>query len=505
MQSMPEGAATVLDAGRVQDFCNRRWDEQLLPLLQAYIRVPAKSPAFDPDWESRGLLDRVVDDAAAWARRQPLPGLQVEVLRAPGRTPLIYFELPARGCDADDAVFFYGHLDKQPEFEGWRAGLGPWEPVYDGTRLYGRGGADDGYAIYAAITALQALHEQGCARPRCVGVIETCEESGSHDLPHYLEGLKPRIGQVGLVVCLDSGAGDYERLWLVSSLRGYCGGTLEVQVLEEGAHSGDAGGIVPSSFRVLRNVLDRLEDSATGRLLPPALHCDVPADRLAQTREAARILGEQAWKRFRWHCGEDGQPMLPVTTDPEQALLNRAWRPSLAVIGAEGLPPRQTAGNVVRPRTAFRLSLRLPPLVDSAKALADVQRVLEDAPPYRAGVRFVPDRGHATGWNAPTFAPWLEEALHAASRACFDGHGFASIGQGGTIPLMGLLGSAYPDAQFMACGVLGPHANAHGPNEFLHVPYARRLTACLAMTVSAHAQALIASHAGARPPSNRHA
>ncbi|MDM0046187.1 M20/M25/M40 family metallo-hydrolase [Variovorax dokdonensis] len=486
---MPELGTIALDLARAQDFCNRQWDDELIGLLSDYIRVPAKSPAFDPDWETRGLLDQVVNEAAAWARRQPLPGLRVEVLRTPGRTPLIYFELPARGCDTDEAVFFYGHLDKQPEFEGWRPGLGPWEPVYDGTRLYGRGGADDGYAIYAAITALQALHDQGATHPRCVGVIETCEESGSYDLPHYLEVLQPRIGKVGLVVCLDSGAGDYERLWLVSSLRGYCGGTLEVQVLDEGAHSGDAGGIVPSSFRVLRGMLDRLEDSATGRLLPATLHCEVPADRLAQTREAARILGEQAWKRFRWHCGEDGQPALPVTTDPEQALLNRAWRPSLAVIGAEGLPALQGAGNVLRPRTAFRLSLRLPPLVDSASALAEVKRVLEDSPPYRAGVRFVPDRGHAKGWNAPAYAPWLEETLDLASRACFDGRGFASIGQGGTIPLMGLLGSTYPAAQFMACGVLGPNANAHGPNEFLHVPYAKRLTACLAMTLSASVHA----------------
>ncbi len=491
---MPEalhaGTSAAVDPARLQDFCSRRWDDELLPLLQAYIRVPAKSPAFDPDWESRGLLDQVVREAAEWARRQPLPGLRVEVLRSAGRTPLIFFELPARGCDAHEAVLFYGHLDKQPEFEGWRPGLGPWQPSYDGTRLYGRGGADDGYAIYAAITALMAVHDQGGAHPRCVGVIEACEESGSHDLPHYLEALAPRIGQVGLVVCLDSGAGDYERLWLVNSLRGYCGGRLEVQVLDEGAHSGDAGGIVPSSFRVLRHVLDRLEDSATGRLLPAALHCEVPADRLAQTREAARILGEQAWKRFRWHCGDDGQPVLPMVRDPEQALLNRAWRPTLAVTGAEGLPPLQSAGNVLRPRTAFKLSLRLPPLVDSAAALAEVQRVLEDAPPYRATVRFVPDRGHARGWNAPAYAPWLEHALDEASRAFFDGNGLASIGQGGTIPLMGLLGDSYPAAQFMACGVLGPNSNAHGPNEFLHVPYAKRLTASLAMTLVAHAQVL---------------
>ncbi|MFD3478241.1 M20/M25/M40 family metallo-hydrolase [Streptomyces sp. NPDC058695] len=482
---MPEPRAVtgaVADAGPVRDFCDKHWDTDVLPLIHEHIRVPAVSPAYDPDWEAHGHLDRAVDAAAAWLRDVPLPGLRVEVLRAPGRTPLIFFEVPGEGARSDETALFYGHLDKQPEGDGWTEGRTAWEPAFDGTRLYGRGGADDGYALPASVTAVRALAEQGAARPRCVGVLEAGEESGSPDLDHWFAQLAPRIGEVGLVVCLDSGAGDYERLWLVTSLRGACGGTLDVRVLGDGAHSGDAGGVVPSSFRVLRQLLDRLEDGATGTLRPSALHCEVPDGRRAQTREAAALLGDQLWGRFDW-SGDAS----PVSLDPAELLLNRAWRPSLEVTGADGLPPVATAGNVLRPHTRLKLSLRLPPTVDSAAAVAEVGRLLEADPPYGASVRFTPDQVLADGWHAPAELPWLSEALSAASRACFDGADVARIGQGGTIPLMGRLTRQFPEAQFLACGVLGPGANAHGPNESLHLPYARRLTASLSLALNAYA------------------
>ncbi|MFK0169654.1 M20/M25/M40 family metallo-hydrolase [Streptomyces sp. NPDC090306] len=510
---MPEGtpgpaSATAADAVLVREFCDARWESEVLPLVERHIRIPAVSPAYDPDWEAGGHLDRAVDAAADWLRTVPLPGLHVEVLRAPGRTPLIFFEAsgtapgassdagfdPDAGPDSSagpdpvtdvgsaPAVLFYGHLDKQPEGDGWTGGRTAWEPSFDGTRLYGRGGADDGYALPAAVTALRALAEQGAARPRCVGVFEAGEESGSPDLDHWFGQLAPRTGEVGLVVCLDSGAGDYERLWLVTSLRGACGGTLDVRVLGDGAHSGDAGGVVPSSFRVVRRLLDRLEDSATGALRPAALTCEIPESRRAQTREAARLLGAGVRGRYDWY-----EDTTPVTADPEELLLNRAWRPSLEITGADGLPPAASAGNVLRPHTRVKLSLRLPPAVDGAAAVAEIGRLLEADPPYGASVVFTPDRVLADGWQAPAELPWLSEALSAASRACFDGADVARIGQGGTIPLMGKLSRQFPQAQFLACGVLGPAANAHGPNESLHVPYARRLTASLSLTLNAYA------------------
>jgi acetylornithine deacetylase/succinyl-diaminopimelate desuccinylase-like protein len=469
---------------------SRAWDEDIVRQLQDYIAIPAKSPMFDPQWAQHGYIDTVVRNAAAWVEAQKVAGLTLEIIRLEGRTPVLFFEVPASRGDSDapapvQTVLMYGHLDKQPEFSGWRSDLGPWTPKYEDGKLYGRGGADDGYAVYAAVTAIQALKSQKLAHPRIVGLIETCEESGSYDLLSYVEALRERLGEVGLVVCLDSGAGNYDQLWLTTSLRGMASGVLKVEILTEGVHSGDASGVVPSSFRIMRQVLDRLEDSKTGRLLPQRFHCEVPAERLAQARATAAILGEELYKRFPWahyDCEGDTRLALPMTSDPLQALLNRTWVPTLSVTGAEGLPDLQNAGNVLRPYTAFKLSLRLPPLVEAATAVQELKTLLEDNAPYQARVTFE-GLSSATGWNAPETAPWFGQALDEASRN-FYGAPCGYIGQGGTIPLMNMLSRGFPQAQMMVCGVLGPRSNAHGPNEFLHVPYARRLTAAVAQVIA---------------------
>ena len=494
---LPVPAASCA-ASAIAAFCDRTWDETIVPALTDYIAIPAKSPMFDADWQAHGHIERVIRDAAQWVERQPVAGLKLEIVRLPGRTPVIFFEAPATragGNERDsETVLMYGHLDKQPEFTGWRSDLGPWTPKYENGLLYGRGGADDGYAVYAALTAIRALDEQGMARPRCVGLIESCEESGSYDLPAYMDALKSRLGRVGLVVCLDSGAGNYDQLWLTTSLRGMVSGVLKVEVLTEGVHSGDSSGLVPSSFRILRQVLDRLEDAKTGELLPQSFHCQIPADRVDQARATAAALGDEVWKRFPWACGADGGPTLPTTTDPLDALIRRTWKPTLSVTGVDGFPEMRSAGNVLRPHTAFKLSLRLPPLVDGNEAAAKLKALLEDNAPYNAKVTFSADGrsgggggnqpSGATGWNAPTLAPWLEDALNTASQTHF-GAPCGFIGQGGTIPLMSLLHQGFPAAQMMVCGVLGPKSNAHGPNEFLHVPYGKRLTAAVAQVIAA--------------------
>ena len=480
------------EASAIASFVAQAWDDEIVPALTDYIAIPAKSPMFDPDWQSNGHIERVVRDAASWVEGKKIAGLKLEVVRLPGRTPVIFFEVPATKAEGNepgaDTICLYGHLDKQPEFNGWRNDLGPWTPKYENGLLYGRGGADDGYAVYASITAIAALDQQGIPRPRCVGVIESCEESASFDLPAYIDLLRPRLGNVALVVCLDSGAGNYDQLWLTTSLRGNVTGTLRVEILTEGVHSGDSSGLVPSSFRILRQVLDRLEDSKSGNLLPQAFHCEIPADRLAQARATAAILGDEVWKRFPWACGADGGPTLPTTTDPTQALLNRTWKPTLSVTGADGFPELRNAGNVLRPYTAFKLSLRLPPLVDGNRAAAELKALLEDNAPYNAKVTFAADgrvgAQGASGWNAPDLAPWLDSALQSASQAHF-GAPCGYIGQGGTIPLMSMLQQGFPQAQMMVCGVLGPKSNAHGPNEFLHVPYGKKLTAAVAQVMAA--------------------
>ena len=458
-----------------------QWDAEIVPQLTDYVRVAAKSPHFDPQWETNGHIERVIRLAEAWAKKQPVRGLKVEIVRLPGRTPLLYFDAPATGKSGNRTILLYGHLDKQPEMSGWREGYGPWEPLFENGKLYGRGSADDGYAVFAALCAIGALQAQGIAHSRCVGMIETCEESGSYDLPAYLDALAPRMGRVDFVVGLDSGCGDYERMWDTTSLRGLAGGKLTVEVLTEGVHSGDASGVVPSSFRIARALLDRIEDSTTGRVLPSEFHAPIPAERVEQTRRAAEILGDIVITKYPFTGSTQ-----PMVANRGEALLNRTWRPALSITGAEGLPPNDNAGNVLRPKTSLKLSLRLPPTVDAAQATRTLKRVLEADPPHAATVHFEVEEG-ATGWNAPPAAAWLTRAVSEAS-VRFYGKPSGAMGEGGTIPFIAMLGKHFPAAQFLITGVLGPHSNAHGPNEFLHVSYAKKLTACVASVIAAHGE-----------------
>lgn len=461
------------------------WETEIVPALHEYILIPNKSPAFDPQWKAHGHMDRAVALIAQWCRAQAIPGLTVEVVelkneRGEARTPVILMEIPGTGR-TDDTVLLYGHLDKQPEMRGWREGLSPWSPVREGERLYGRGGADDGYAAFASLAAIRLLHEQGLKHARCVVLIEADEESGSTDLPAYIDHLAPRIGSPSLVVCLDSGCANYEQLWITTSLRGLVGATLRVNVLREGVHSGDASGVVASSFRVIRQLLSRVEDERTGRILLDALHTEIPADRVAQARATAEALGDAVWKKFPFVEG-----MLPMGETNADRILNRTWRPTLSVVGAEGIPALADAGNVLRPETALKLSVRIPAGVDPAVATAALTAALTRDPPQGARVTLTAEKG-GPGWNAPPFAPWLDATLREASLRHF-GKPAMSMGEGGTIPFMGMLGAKFPAAQFMITGVLGPESNAHGPNEFLHIPTGQRLTACVADVLARHAQ-----------------
>ena len=467
-----------MDPSAAKTFIDRLWDEEVIPELTDYIRIPNKSPAFDPDWEAHGYMDAAVDQFAAWARGKigVLDGACLEVVRLPGRTPVILIEIPGVG---DETVLLYGHIDKQPEMTGWAEGLTPWTPVLKDGKLYGRGGADDGYAMFGALSAILALKAQGTAHARCVVLIEACEESGSYDLPAYVDHLADRIGSPTLVVCLDSGCGNYDQLWLTTSLRGLAGGALRVDVLEEGVHSGDASGVVASSFRILRSLLSRLEDETTGEIKLADLHVQIPPGRIAEAKVAAGALGDQIYLKYPFVPG-----MGPVADDPTELLLNRTWRPSLSVTGLEGAPALGNAGNVLRPFTAAKLSIRLPPTLDATEAGPTIKRLLEADPPYGAKVVFDVDKA-GSGWNAPALADWLRASIDRASQAAF-GRDAAMIGEGGSIPFMGMLGEKYPQAQFVITGVLGPHSNAHGPNEFLHIAMGKGVSLAVAQVLADH-------------------
>jgi len=465
-----------MDIKQARHFVDSTWNDSILPQLAEYVRIPNKSPLFDPNWEANGHMEAAVQLMQRWAEAHAPTGAKVEVLRIKGRTPVLMVDVPG---DIDDCVLMYGHLDKQPEFTGWSDGLEPWLPVVRDGKLYGRGGADDGYALFASLTAVNALRAQGVPHARCVILIEASEESGSPDLPAHIDALGARLGHPSLVVCLDAECGNYEQLWCTTSLRGNLIGTLRVDVLREGVHSGTASGVVPSSFRVLRDMLARVEDMHSGAILVDELNTPIPADRRVQAEAAAKVLGTTVSSKFPLVPG-----MQPMSNDPLELLLNNTWRPTLSVTGAEGLPPFQSAGNVLRPYTSLKLSFRLTPTMDPKTASKALKRALEQDPPYGAQVSFKVESAMA-GWNAPSFAPWLEQSMQRASQAFF-GKESMYMGTGGSIPFMGMLGEKFPGTQFLITGVLGPNSNAHGPNEFLHIATGQKVTGCVAQVLADH-------------------
>lgn len=465
-----------MDPSKTSAFVEEQWESSIIPKLCDYIAVPNKSPSFDPDWEQKGHMDTAVRMLEAWCREQPVRGMTVEVVRIKGRTPVLFLDIPG---DSDDVVLLYGHYDKQPEFSGWEKGLDPWTPVRRDGKLYGRGGADDGYSTFGSLTAIRALQEQDVPHAHCVVLIEGCEESGSFDLPYYFELLGERLGSPDLVVCLDAECGNYDQLWCTTSLRGNVTGTLRADVLTEGVHSGSAGGIVPSSFRVLRKLLSRIEDEDSGKLKVEALYVDIPEQRLQQAKLAAETLGESVYQKYPWAVSDP----LPGES-PYELLLNNTWRPTLSVTGAQGIPELVNAGNVQLPYTQLKLSFRLPPTCDADEAAVAIRQALEADTPPLTTVVFDADSTMG-GWNAPAVADWLDASMQTASQAFF-GKPSMYMGTGGTIPFMGMLGEAFPDAQFLVTGLLGPKSNAHGPNEFLHIETGKRLTSCVAQVLADH-------------------
>lgn len=452
------------------------WDKSIIPTMSDYIKIPNKSPSFDKDWQKNGYMEQAVKLLKNWCESQPIKGMTTEIIQIDGRTPLLFIEIKG---DSDDKVLLYGHYDKQPEFTGWRDDLGPWKPVVEDGKLYGRGSADDGYALFSYLTALRILQQQNIPHANCIIVLEGCEESGSYDLPFYMEKLKHKIDSPSLVVCLDAECGNYDQLWCTSSLRGNLVGVLSVDILSEGVHSGSASGIVPSCFRIARELLNRIEDPKTGNILCSALFTEISKKTMDQTKIASDILSDSIYKKFPWVSLEENSYETPY-----DLMLNNTWKPILSVTGADGLPNNEIAGNVLLPNLRLKLSFRLPPPLDTQAAGEKIKKILEHKPPLNCRIKFEPESA-MSGWEAPPIEDWLEDSISEASHSFFNKPS-VFMGAGVSIPLMGLLSEKFPKAQFLVTGLLGPNSNAHGPNEFMDIETAKKLTGCVAKIIADH-------------------
>jgi acetylornithine deacetylase/succinyl-diaminopimelate desuccinylase-like protein len=457
-------------------YVDKLWEDDVVAVLSDYVTIRCLSPDYDPAWERNGEIGRATRLLSKWAASRPIPGIAVEVVEREGLTPVIIADVPATpGARASLVTLLYGHLDKQPPLGSWREGLDPFIAVREGDRLYGRGTADDGYSIFAAIGALEALAASDEPHGRCLVLIESSEESGSSHLGPYLDEVAARIGEPGpgLVICLDSGCITYDRLWVTNSLRGSLIANVRVEVLSEGIHSGNAGGVVPSSFRLLRQLISRIEDELTGEILLPELHLEPPARYKTASEQITSELGEAADGDF---------PIVPSLQlsglNAADRLLRRTWMPALELTGIDGVPSLKDGGNVLRPFTTAKLSVRLPPPVDPDVAAQALVRVLSAEPPQGAKVT-VDVTSLAPGFDAPVRAEWLARATDEASEAFF-GRRAGAMSEGGTIPFLAELIARFPEAQVLVTGLLGPSSNAHGPNEMLDLATARRLTASVA-------------------------
>ena len=397
----------ALDLGNLMDRSDEIWEQSILPSLSDFIEIKALSPLFEPDWANLGELDATIELFCKWLDEQGISGMSYETHRIDDLSPVLLVTIEGTG---PGEVIFYSHLDKQPSKpELWSEGLHPLRAVRRDPWLYGRGSVDDGYGGYLCATSIRLLQEAGAPHPRCTLIIETCEESGSFDLPPYLEELTDQLGDPDMVVVMDSGGPDYDHVWMTEALRGLVSGTLSVKVSHEGIHSGNSGGSIPSSFRIQRILLDRVEDSDSGRVLVPEMHAEIPEEVREKAAALAGIVGNSIWEQFPT---VDSLRQASETTEDMIVAMN--WEPTLSIIGADGMPSVQVAGNVLRTNTDLKLSFRIPPGVDSEVAIASAKKILEEDPPYGAEVTFTPD-SCADGFHAPPLEGAISDAIHDAS------------------------------------------------------------------------------------------
>lgn len=401
-------------------------------------------------------------------------------------TPILLIQIPGTAPEGSGSVLMYGHWDKQAiaDVKAWNEPkgsmkTGPFQPNIANGRLYGRGTADDGYALFFSIAAIQALRANGIPYPTVNFILDFDEEGGSVNLERYLEKFSFKIGTPDLCITLDSGAGDYNRIWNTTTERGIVTGTLTVKVLTDSVHSGDGSGIIPNPQRIMRHLLSRLEDPVTGKILPSEFQVEVPATYLADVFSQATNIVPSTIKGFPWFGYA-----TTAASNPVELILNRIWRAGLAVTGVDGLPSTAAANNVVVGSVSYQLSLRLPPPLRIDEVQRQLKDLFEKDPPYGATVTYDYEGAPAAnGWMSPPQPRWLSEAIDQASQVLFQ-QPSAPLGDGGTQPVLAILKEKFKETLFFASGVAGPGNNEHAANENLNIKYAEQLSACEAYVLS---------------------
>ncbi|CAG9311573.1 unnamed protein product [Blepharisma stoltei] len=467
-----------MDSQRIQEVISQGVDSGVIPTLMDYIRIPSLSTAFDPNWETNGYMEQAQEVLLSYVRSLNIEGFTYEIVKEPGKPWLVFGEVQATAPDKG-TILMYGHMDKQPHLSGWTVG-GPTDPVIVDGKLYGRGGGDDGYALPGAALCIKTLQSLGIPHGRIVIVAENEEESDSESLVYYINKLRDRIGSPELIVCLDSGIMNYQQFFITTSLRGVVNIDVTVKTILAGMHSGGTSGVLPSAYRIMQHIISRIEDERTGEILIPELHTEIKPSIYEGAAQIVKFMGPYIVGAFPLING-----VKPMTDDLVQLLINRSWKPTLTVIGCEGLPPVADAGNVIQPHFTTRLSVRLPPGVSGKVATEALIREITRDPLYNAVVEVTP-QSPSDGWAQNDLEPWLNEAVQEASNSVFHAPAL-NLWEGGSIPFMGYLGELFPSAQFVITGILHLESNPHSINENFSIEYLKKALSCVAYIIGKHA------------------
>lgn len=450
---------------KLKQFVESEFTNNALPSFKTFLTIENCTPAYDPDWDKNGLLKSAASHLKAYALKSSgVQGLNAILSSDEGKTPFLLVTVDSTSGDGK-SILLYGHFDKQPPNSGWSQGLGPYLPVEKDGYLYGRGSADDGYAFYAMLTIIKALQNFNIPHPKFVIILEGSEESGSIDLPIYIEEYQQFIGQPDLILALDSGIIDYNRIWLTSSLRGVVSCDLTVKTLTKGVHSGKGSGIAPESFMIIRKLLSKLEDYNDQSRMKD-FEVEIPDSEKTKISKAVEVMGDDWCSKI---------PILPgmklLGDTPTDRLINWTWKPALTVAGARGIPNVKDAGNVLRPYTTLYLSIRTPPTFDG---ILNGKKILEDITnqtPFNSTV-LIENYEAFNGSLIKEPSDNLKSQIDNLAKNYISG-GMAQIPVGISIPFTTIFSQYFPKSQILVTGCAGVDSNAHGPNERLNLSYTK--------------------------------